>query len=166
MKASGHVEVESHCRGRAKYKPLALLAAMLAASILAGCGQTSMSVGAKVTSATGCLPSPLQVRPTRSRAGSTVTLSSAPFRCAASYPRGKTYGLTLGQVGRAKPLALGTVRVRPNGAFSANVHIPADASPGESYISVTGSALDRCGNTLGRSCAGYVAPPLTVLAPR
>jgi hypothetical protein len=92
-------------------------------------------------------------------------LSSTPFTCAAGYPRGKTYTLTLGQVGHAAPLRLGTVNVKRDGAFAASVRIPAGASPGEAYIEVTGSPFDQCTDRASGSCAGYAAH-LTVLPRR
>ena len=82
-------------------------------------------------------------------------LSSTPFTCAASYPRGKTYTRTLGQVGRADPVRLGAGWVNRNGAFATTVHIPVGASPGEAYIVVKGSAFDQCKDVSSRSCAGY-----------
>jgi hypothetical protein len=92
-------------------------------------------------------------------------LSSAPFKCAASYPAGKTYTLTLGQVGRAAPLPLDTVLVDRNGAFATAVRIPAAASPGEAAIIVKGSAFDQCRDSSSGSCAGYTVR-LTVLPRR
>jgi hypothetical protein len=110
-----------------------------------------------------CLPSPLHVKPTHMNAGGTVILSSTPFTCARTYPRGKTYTVTLRQVGRAAPLNLGAVRVKRDGVFAATVRIPARASPGESYIAAAGSPFDQCRDTA--SCAGYDVR-LTVLPRR
>jgi hypothetical protein len=93
-------------------------------------------------------------------------LSSGPFGCPASYPRGKTYTLTLGQVGRAAPLPLESVGVKRDGAFATPVRIPAEASPGEAVIIVKGSPFDQCLDTTSSgSCAGY-AVSLTVLPRR
>jgi hypothetical protein len=77
------------------------------------------------------MPSALHVTPMHAMAGTTVTLSSTPFTCAASSPRGKAYTLSLGQVGRATPVRLGVVRVKRNGAFATTVRLPVGASLGE-----------------------------------
>lgn len=89
-----------------------------------------------------------------------MTVSSPPFACRGSYPAGHRYTLVLGQVGRGAPLALGVFPVSRDGAFTAVVHIPRRASPGQSYVVVTGSLFDQCEdtNTVAASCAGYGAP--------
>jgi hypothetical protein len=47
--------------------------------------------------------------------------------------------------------------VETNGAFKATVHISPQASPGEAFIVVNGSAFDHpCQDTFS-SCAGYAA---------
>jgi hypothetical protein len=109
-----------------------------------------------------CLPSPLKLSSARIPAGGVVRLSSAPFACHASYPTGKKYTLALGQAGRGGPLSLGSVPVNRDGSFSAAVRLPANASPGGSYLVVQGSAFDQpCKDTA--SCASY-AVGLIVLA--
>jgi hypothetical protein len=107
-----------------------------------------------------CLPSPLHIDPARVKAGGTVTVSSRPFACRGDYPAGHRYTLALAQLGRAAPLHLGIFPVSRDGAFTAVVHIPQRASPGQSYIDVTGSPFDDCEDTNGvaASCAGYDAP--------
>ena len=87
-------------------------------------------------------------------------MSSRPFACRGSYPAGHRYTLVLAQLGRAAPLHLGMFPVSRDGAFTAVVHIPQRASPGQSYIDVTGSLFDHCEDTKGvaASCAGYDAP--------
>lgn len=114
---------------------------------------------------TACLPSPLHVRPAQVKAGGTATVSSPRFACRCSYPAGHRYTLVLGQVGRGAPLSLGMFPVSRDGAFMAVVHIPRRASPGQSYVDVTGSPFDQCEDTDGvaTSCAGYSAP-LRILA--
>jgi hypothetical protein len=61
----------------------------------------------------------------------------------------------LALLGRAAPVSLGRVPVGTDGSFRASFAIPADASPGEAVIEVSGSALDDCRDTAGGSCAGY-----------
>lgn len=84
-------------------------------------------------------------------------MSSRGFACGSRYRAGHRYVLTLGQAGRAAPLPLGRLAVNREGAFRAVVHMPQDASPGESYIDVRGSPFDQCRGTTGEaaSCAGY-----------
>src|SRR5258708_2028987 len=77
-----------------------------------------------------CFPAPLQVSPPEVVAGSAVTVSSPAFECQRLYSAGKEYELTLGLVGRAAPVALGSYAVAPNGAFNATVIIPATTPPG------------------------------------
>ena len=152
-------------------------AAVVAGSVVAavtltstGNGPAQLTTGpSPSTSATsvGCYPSPLRLSSNRVPAGASVTVVSAAFRCDGSYPAGKTYTLVLGQVGRGDVLRLGVVPVNRDGSFSADVRVPAAASPGESYIVVHGSVYDLpCQDTSSQSasCATYAAQ-LTVLAP-
>jgi hypothetical protein len=151
-------------------KVVSLSCALVAGSLVAGCGDTGSRAKTTATDAavgpspTRCLPSPLHVSRARVRAGTTLTVSSDASACAARYPSRKTYTLSLGQVGRAAPLRLAVVAVRRNGAFKAKVRVPSTASPGEAYIVVRGSPFDDCKDTPPQSCAGYGAR-LTVLAP-
>jgi hypothetical protein len=130
-----------------------------------------------------CLPEPLQVNPAEIVAGSSVTVSSAPFKCHGSYHPGATYQLTLGLIGRSAPIDLGSYPVNTDGSFRALVKIPATASPGDAGIIVHGSPFDQC-DAIGQStsapalagvggarrandrvtlsCAGYTVP-LTIL---
>ena len=108
------------------------------------------------SSNSSCLPSPLKASPQNVAAGTTLAVVAPKFACSAAYPTGKTYRLTLGLVGRASPLDLGSFPVNSDGSFHAIVTIPRSASPGEAGISVTGSSFDNCTDTAS-SCAGYVA---------
>ena len=108
------------------------------------------------SSNSSCLPSPLKASPQNVAAGTTLAVVAPTFACSASYPTGKTYRLTLGLVGRAGPVDLGSFPVNSDGSFHAIVTIPRSASPGEAGISVTGSSFDNCTDTAS-SCAGYVA---------
>ena len=142
---------------------------MVVGLLLAGCGGTGSRPTATVAAAAGsppirCLPSPLHLSRAHVRAGTTLTVSSAAFACAARYPSGKTYALILGQGGRAAPLRLAVVAVHRNGAFKAKVRVPLTASPGEAYIMVRGSPFDDCRDAPSGSCAGY-AVRLNILAP-
>lgn len=125
------------------------------------CSVLVVSVPEPASARSGCPAPPLHVKPIHVNAGGTVILSSVPFRCARIYPYGKTYTITLGQVGRVTPFKLGSVRAKRTGAFAAAVRIPAGASSGESYIEV--KPLDKCRDT--ESCAGYDVR-LTVLPRR
>ena len=109
-----------------------------------------------------CLPSRLVVSPTSVRVGGAVVVSSGPFGCHASYPPGKTYVITLALVGRAAPKTLRTVPVNQNGSFRTVLTIPSDAPPGEAYLTVTGSAFDKCDDTPNASCVGYTSPALAL----
>lgn len=134
---------------------LVLLVAVLGCALAVGaCGATSSARRASV-----CPPSSLHIDPARVKAGSAVTVSSPPFACQGSYPAGHRYTLVLGQVGRAAPLDLGAFPVSRDGAFRAVVQIPRRASPGQSYVDVSGSPFDHCAGTNGVavSCAGYDA---------
>ena len=161
-------------RRRAMSGAAVAVAAVVAGTVAAvvtlastGSGPAQLTTGPSASvPAAGCYPSPLRLSSDSVRAGASVTVSSSPFACDASYPVGKTYTLVLGQVGRAAPLPLGVVPVGRDGAFSADVRIPASASPGESYVLVQGSAFDRpCQDTSSQStsCASY-SIRLTVLA--
>lgn len=112
-----------------------------------------------------CLPEPLHVVPQQIDAGSTVSLSSAPFTCGAVYPVGKTYQVTLGLVGRASSVNLGNYPVTTDGSFQASVTIPSSASPGEAYLIVHGSPFDQCAASPGLSCASYEAR-IEILPPK
>ena len=134
---------------------LVLLVAVLGCALGVGaCGAASPAGRASV-----CLPSPLSIDPARVKAGAAVTVSSPPFACRGSYPAGHRYTLVLGQVGRAAPIDLGRFAVSREVAFRAVVHIPRRASPGQSYVVVSGSPCDHCAGTKGgaASCAGYDA---------
>ncbi len=96
------------------------------------------------------------LNPPQVAAGSSVAVSSAPFKCGGTYPAGKKYQLTLGLVGRQQPVDLGSYPVNKDGSFAATVPIPADASPGEAAIIVHGSSFDQCNDSDQGSCAGYV----------
>lgn len=109
-----------------------------------------------------CLPSPMTESPPRVAVGGTVTVSSPPFACSASYPAGKHYRLLVGVPGQADPRSLGQVPVARDGSFHTSFVIPADLPPGESFIEVYGSAFDDCRDTVGGSCAGYTVS-LTLL---
>lgn len=103
-----------------------------------------------------CLPAPLAVNPSRAAAGSAVVVSSPPAQCAIAYPQGTTYALTLRPDG-GDPARQTTVPVAADGAFSANVDIPADFPTGPATVLVTGSTMDRCAQDTppGVSCAAY-----------
>jgi hypothetical protein len=95
-----------------------------------------------------------------------VTVSSPAFACRASYPAGKQYRLLLELVDRAAPKSLGLVPVGRDGSFRASLVIPKDASPGEAFIEVSGSAFDDvCRDTVGNSCAGYMVTLTLLPAP-
>src|SRR5439155_15457301 len=98
--------------------------AVVAILILAACAPGFLSNSS-------CLPSPLKASPQHVAAGTTLTVVAPKFACGASYPAGKTYRLTLGLVGRAAPVELGTFPVNSDGSFRAIVTIPTSASPGE-----------------------------------
>jgi hypothetical protein len=89
--------------------------------------------------------------------GGTLTLSSRGFPCSEWYPAGVSYTVTLGQAGRAAPIALGTVAVQRDGSFRTRITIPTTASPGQSYLIVHGKVIDACGDT--------VVAPLAAPAP-
>jgi hypothetical protein len=128
---------------------LTVLAVMFAA------GLGSQACSPAQPGSTRCLPEPLHVNPPEVAAGSSVSISSAGFKCGASYPAGKRYELTLGLVGRQPPINLGSYPVNTDGSFGAQVAIPADASPGEAYVIVRGSPFDQCADSGQGSCAGY-----------
>ena len=128
---------------------LTVLAVMFAAGLgIAACSPAQPG-------STTCLPEPLHVNPPEVAAGSSVSISSARFKCSASYPAGKRYELTLGLVGRQPPMNLGSYPVNTDGSFDAQVAIPPDASPGEAYVIVHGSPFDHCDQSGQGSCAGY-----------
>ncbi len=131
------------------------VALLVAASTLpiGGCGSSS---------AQRCFPSRLAVTPTTVPAGDVVVLSSAPFACHASYPRRKTYAVTLARFGPGQPRSLGNVPVNQDGSFRATLVIPSDSSPGEAYLIVEGSAFDKCADTPNASCVGYDSPRLRI----
>src|ERR1700729_629230 len=108
---------------------LQLVVLILAGSVLAaGAGDAAMRP---------CLPSPLRVNTDRVHAGGAVVMSSAAFACSARYPVGKTYKITLGQVGRGPVVSLASaVPVSRDGAFRTTLHVPSTAAPGESYVVV------------------------------
>jgi hypothetical protein len=130
--------------------------------LIAACTLSTSACG--TSSANRCLPSRLAVSPTTVPVGGTVVLSSGPFACHASYPRGKTYSVILGRFEPGKPSSLGKVPVNQDGSFRATLVIPSDASPGEAYLLVEGSAFDApCKDTRNGSCvAGYDSPPLRI----
>jgi len=101
-----------------------------------------------------CLPDPLTVTPAEAAAGSTVTPASAGFSCAGDYDEGHGYDLSLYFAGRQEAVDLGSVPVDRDGSFSARLTLPADASPGEAGIAVSGSPYDECADDPGTSCAG------------
>lgn len=139
-------------RSRTLGSLLVLVAACTLAT--AGCGSSSSNP---------CLPSRLAVSPTTVLVGGEVVLSSGPFACHASYPRGKTYTVTLARFGPAQPSSLGKVSVNQDGSLRATLVIPSGASPGEAYLLVEGSAFDRCADTRNGSCvSGYDSPPLRI----
>lgn len=136
-----------------------LAVVLLTAAGLAACGAGQLGDGRQ------CLPSPMTAAPARVAVGGTVTVSSSPFACPASYPAGKQYRLVLAMVGRAAPRPLGRVPVARDGSFRASFVIPADAPPGEASIEVHGSAFDDCRDTEGGSCAGYTVALTLLPAP-
>jgi hypothetical protein len=103
--------------------------------------------------------------PRRVAVGERVTVSSPAFRCAARYPAGTRYRLSLLLAGRGAPEPLGTVPVARNGSFRATVTVPADAPPGAAAIAVAGSLFDDCLDNQRGSCAGY-SVDLTLLPGR
>ena len=134
-------------------RSLALAAALAAAAVLSGCGD-GVSGG-------DCLPELPTAQPAEVVAGGRLTLASTGFTCDARYDEGKRYQLELASLGRVDPVDLGEVDVAPDGSFTATVTVPADASPGESAVSVSGSPYDEPCEDTG-SCAGYTVS-LTVL---
>jgi hypothetical protein len=107
-----------------------LFAAAALVAALAGCGSSSVSsvTGSELVpagAAKRCLPSPLRLSAVGVRAGATVTVSSGPFACRASYPVGKTYTLILGQVGRGPALKLGVVPVTATAPLAPSPHLAA-----------------------------------------
>ena len=127
---------------------------LLTVVLLAAAGLAAYA-GLQLGDGKPCLPSPMTASPSRIVVGRTVTVSSPPFACPASYPAGKQYSLLLALVGRAAPKSLGRVPVERDGSFRASLVIPRDAPPGEALIVVSGSAFDDCRDTAGGSCAGY-----------
>ena len=118
----------------------------------------------------GCLPQLPTVAPAAVAAGGQLTITSTGFTCDARYEDGQQYGLELFSLGRTDPIDLGDVDVAPDGSFSATVTVPADASPGESVLSVSGSAYDEpCDDTGGSGggggCAGYGVTVTVLPAP-
>lgn len=122
-------------------------AAVLLAAGLVGCGDG--------VSGDDCLPELPVVRPSEVVAGEQLTISSTGSACGARHDGGKRYGLQLLSLGRADPVDLGDVDVAPDGSFTATVSVPADASPGESAVSVSGSPYDEPCDDGEASCAGY-----------
>jgi hypothetical protein len=119
----------------------------------------TLSSGACGTSpARPCLPSRLAISPTTVPVGGRVVLSSGPFECHGSYPRGKTYTVTLG------PVLLGTVPVNQDGSFSAILVIPSQAPERQVNLQVKGSAFDAPCKDTRSSCAIYLSPLLTLRA--
>jgi len=111
-----------------------------------------------------CLPEPLHVDPSRVVAGTAVTVTSDGFKCHGSYSAGKKYHLTLGFVGRASLMDLGSYPVNADGSFHSSITIPANASPGEARIIVSGSSFDQCTGSGNPPCLGYVVR-LEILSP-
>jgi hypothetical protein len=111
-----------------------------------------------------CLPEPLHVDPSRVIAGTAVTVTSDSFKCHGSYPAGKKYHLTLGFVGNASLMDLGSYPVNTDGSFHSSVTIPPNASPGEARIIVGGSTFDECTGSGNPPCLGYVVQ-LEILPP-
>jgi hypothetical protein len=165
---------------------LVLWCVTIFASLLAVAFGTVACSTATLPAAPACLPEPLQVDPAEVVAGSSVTLSSAPFKCHGSYQPGATYQLTLGLIGRSAPIDLGSYPVNTDGSFRALVKILATASPGDAGIIVHGSPFDQCelvGQSMSApaladvggarrandrvtlSCAGYTVP-VTILPPK
>jgi hypothetical protein len=73
-------------------------------------------------------------------------------------PGRKACTITLGQLGRAAAMGLGTVPVHQAWSFSAQIKIPSGASPGSSYLLGKGTLFDECPTMAGEvsgSCAGY-----------
>ena len=139
------------------------LAAVLLVAGLGACGDA--------VSGGDCFPELPTVEPASVAAGAQLTVTSTGFACDARYDDGKQYGLELFSLGRADPVDLGDVDVAPDGSFSATVTVPADASPGESALSVSGSRYDEpCDDTGGSgggsgSCAGYGVTVTVLPAP-
>lgn len=151
----------SAVRKRMMRRVVLVISALVVGIFLVGCGASGPHQTAPTETAlraavgSRCLPSPLRLSAVSMQPGKALTVSSDAFACGASYRAGKTYTLTLGQVGRGSPLKLGVAPVRRDGAFKARLRIPARASPGEAYIVVHGSAFDQCNDTSSGSCAGY-----------
>jgi hypothetical protein len=129
--------------------------------LVAGCLLPISACGS--SSGPRCFPSPLAVTPTTVQAGGVVVLSSGAFACHASYPRGKTYTVTLARFVAGGPASLGRVPVNRDGSFRAMLVIPTGAAAGEAYLLVEGSAFDKCADTRNGSCvSGYDSPPLRI----
>ena len=94
---------------------------VLTATGLAGCGSGSPLF----VSSGRCLPEPLSIHPATVLAGDSVTVSSPPFTCDASYPAGKQYSVSLLVRGGAGPVELGSFPVDPDGSFRPVVTSPA-----------------------------------------
>jgi hypothetical protein len=100
-----------------------------------------------------CLPEPMAISPGAAAPGLTVTVSSRGG-CTDGSISGAHYRISLGFAGRQPPvLDAGAVDPGPDGAFSTVVQVPANATPGDAYVSVTGSPFDSCSDS--GSCAGY-----------
>lgn len=121
-------------------------AVVLLVAGLGGCGD-GVSGG-------DCDPEMPTVEPAAVVVGEQLTIASTGFSCDARYDDGKRYGLELSSVGREDPVDLGDVDVAPDGSFRVTVTVPVDASPGESFVSVSGSPFDEpCDDTA--SCATH-----------
>ena len=124
----------------------ALLAAVLLAGVLAGCGD-GVSGG-------DCFPEPPTVEPAAVAVGAELTIASTGFACDARYDDERTYSLRMGFEGRAEQIELGDVDVAPDGSFAVTVTVPPAASPGGSAVSIRGSRYDEpCDDS--SSCALY-----------
>jgi len=134
--------------------------AVCGAGIAALCLTTAMAVsGCASHTVSTCYPSAVHLNRPTAPAGTTLTISSGPFQCHASYPAGKRYGLVLALAGRAPVVRLGTTSVHHDGSFRAVIRLPRTAPPGTAFIEVTGSPYDKpCDDASAgalSSCASY-----------
>lgn len=147
-RASGGAVGRASGRDRAR---AALVALVLVAGTVGAAGCSSPPT---------CDPAPLTVQPTSVAPDGTATVSSGPAPC----DLGDDARYELHLVSAWDDVVVGTTRVGRDGAFSVQVHVPADAAPGRWAVQVLGSAYDACDAGPGGDCASY-GVRLTVVPP-
>jgi hypothetical protein len=127
---------------------------------------TPAQQGPTPSSTAGCSAEPPKLSAASVQAGRSLNVTGPSSNCG-TVLAGTTYSIVLGQVGRAAPVTLAIVNVQKDGSFMADVTIPTDASPGESYILIQTSTKEPTCHDVhnqSESCAGLVAR-ITVLPP-